>query len=255
MSRSRSLPRRLDGQTPQAGCQRSVAGWVILIGRRRIIGRRCGGSAARHRRHTGADRDTAPGGSAARLPTAAFTTALTPITSRPASSKPPTIAPTKPFNKCLSAVARQGGSRALGRGEAAHGRDPGLPRSFAKILAILALAALCFIAGLIVRTGPACGPKMPLRRGCWKSFPAIRCCGASPDASPVRRTDPALRRRSPRSKRHWSGSDCRETGGRLLYCAGSVCADADGRSDLHPAARTGSSGHVPFTAALKMFLK
>jgi hypothetical protein len=69
------------------------------------------------------------------------------------------------------------------------------------------------------------------------------------------KADPALRRRSPRSKRHWSGSDCRETGGRLLYCAGSVCADADGRSDLHPAARTGSSGHVPFTAALKVFLK
>src|ERR1700736_5068104 len=38
-------------------------------------------------------------GSAARSPTAAFTTALTPITSRPASSKPPTIAPTKPFNR------------------------------------------------------------------------------------------------------------------------------------------------------------
>ena len=32
----------------------------------------------------------------------------------------------------LSAVARRGGSRALGRGEADHGRDPGLPRSFAK---------------------------------------------------------------------------------------------------------------------------
>src|SRR5438309_662161 len=38
-------------------------------------------------------------GSAARSPTAAFTTALTPITSRPASSKPLTIAPTKPFNR------------------------------------------------------------------------------------------------------------------------------------------------------------
>ena len=38
-------------------------------------------------------------GSAARSPTAASTTAPTPITSRPASSKPPTTAPTKPFNR------------------------------------------------------------------------------------------------------------------------------------------------------------
>jgi hypothetical protein len=37
-------------------------------------------------------------GSAARSPTAAFTTALTPLTSRRASSKPPTIAPTMPGN-------------------------------------------------------------------------------------------------------------------------------------------------------------
>jgi hypothetical protein len=38
------------------------------------------------------------------------------------------------------------------------------------------------------------------------------------------------------------GSDCRETGGRLPYCAGAVRADADGRSDLNPAFRAGSSG-------------
>jgi hypothetical protein len=38
-------------------------------------------------------------GSAARSPTAASTTAPTPITSRLASSKPPTTAPTKPFNR------------------------------------------------------------------------------------------------------------------------------------------------------------
>src|SRR5882724_9931246 len=38
-------------------------------------------------------------GCAARSPTAASTIAPTPITSRPANSKPPTIAPTKPFNR------------------------------------------------------------------------------------------------------------------------------------------------------------
>ena len=38
-------------------------------------------------------------GSAARSPTAASTTAPTPITSRPANSKPPTTAPTKPSNR------------------------------------------------------------------------------------------------------------------------------------------------------------
>ena len=54
----------------------------------------------------------------------------------------------------VSLLARQGGSRALGRGEADHDRDPGLPAEFREILAILALAAVCFIAGLIVRTGP-----------------------------------------------------------------------------------------------------
>ena len=37
-------------------------------------------------------------GSAARSPTAAFTTALTSITSRPANSKPPTTTPIKPFS-------------------------------------------------------------------------------------------------------------------------------------------------------------
>ncbi len=38
-------------------------------------------------------------GFAAHLPTAVSTAAPTPITSRPASSKPPTTAPTKPFNR------------------------------------------------------------------------------------------------------------------------------------------------------------
>jgi hypothetical protein len=38
-------------------------------------------------------------GSADHSPTAAFTIAPTPITSRTANSKPPTIAPTKPFNR------------------------------------------------------------------------------------------------------------------------------------------------------------
>src|SRR6202035_2609743 len=38
-------------------------------------------------------------GFAAHSPTAASTTAPTPSTSRPASSKPPTTAPTRPFNR------------------------------------------------------------------------------------------------------------------------------------------------------------
>src|SRR5467141_2008583 len=38
-------------------------------------------------------------GCAARSPIAASTTAPTPSTSRPANSKPPTTAPTKPFNR------------------------------------------------------------------------------------------------------------------------------------------------------------
>ena len=41
-------------------------------------------------------------GSAGRWPTAALTTAPTPVTSQQASSKPPTIAPIKPFNKSLT---------------------------------------------------------------------------------------------------------------------------------------------------------
>jgi hypothetical protein len=75
---------------------------------------------------------------------------------------------------------------------------------FEEILAILVLAVICFIAGLIVRTRAGLRAKNAMERRVLQMLPGYtRCCGASPDASPVRRTNQALRRRSPRSKRHW----------------------------------------------------
>src|SRR5580704_6520289 len=67
------MPREISTWTFEAwrpdvlgGVRTLVAGRVILIRRRRIRGRGCGGGTARHRRHTGADRDaggnTAPVG-------------------------------------------------------------------------------------------------------------------------------------------------------------------------------------------------
>ena len=53
---------------------------------------------------------------------------------------------------------------------------------FRQVGAILLLAAICFIAGLVVRTGPGPRAKNASNARCWKSFPAIRCCAASPAA-------------------------------------------------------------------------
>ena len=75
---------------------------------------------------------------------------------------------------------------------------------FEEILAILILAAICFIAGLIVRTRAGLRAKNVIeRRVLHKGSPATRCCGVSPDASWVRRTTRHSRPVSPRLRRHW----------------------------------------------------
>ena len=51
---------------------------------------------------------------------------------------------------------------------------------FEEILAILLLAVLCFIAGLIVRTRAGLRVKNVLSGGCCKGSPVIRCCRALP---------------------------------------------------------------------------
>jgi hypothetical protein len=82
----------------------------------------------------------------------------------------------------------------------------GIPASveFREILAILALAAVCFIAGLIVRTGPGLRAKNAVEEAPLEKLPGYTLLrGLAGRASPVRRTNQALRRRSPRSKRHW----------------------------------------------------
>jgi hypothetical protein len=112
----------------------------------------------------------------------------------------------RPAGLYVSSFARQGGSRALGRGEADHGRVPASVefREILAILAILALAAVCFIAGLIVRTGPGLRAKNAVEETLLEKLPGYTLLrGLAGRASPVRRTNQALRRRSPRSKRHW----------------------------------------------------
>ena len=72
-----------------------------------------------------------------------------------------------------------------------------------EMLAILALAAVCFIAGLIVRTEPVLWAKNAVEEALLEKLPGYTLLGASPDALPVRPMNQALRRRSSRSKRHW----------------------------------------------------
>ena len=74
---------------------------------------------------------------------------------------------------------------------------------FEEILAILILAAICFIAGLIVRTRAGLRAKNVIERRVLQRLPATRCCGASPDASWVRRTTRLSHPVSPRLRRHW----------------------------------------------------
>jgi hypothetical protein len=121
----------------------------------------------------------------------------------------------------------------------------GIPASveFREILAILALAAVCFIAGLIVRTGPGLRAKNAVEETLLEKLPGYTLLRASPDARHRSGGRTRLCAGARRDRRGTgSGSDCRETGGRFLYCAGAVGADADGRSDLHPAAWAGASG-------------
>jgi uncharacterized membrane protein len=51
---------------------------------------------------------------------------------------------------------------------------------FRQVLAIALLVAVCFIVGLIVRTGPGFARRMPSSGRCWKSFPATHSSAGWP---------------------------------------------------------------------------
>jgi hypothetical protein len=52
---------------------------------------------------------------------------------------------------------------------------------FRQIIAILVLIAICFVVGLVVRTGPACAPKTRSSARSWKSSPATPSCVGWPN--------------------------------------------------------------------------
>ena len=114
---------------------------------------------------------------------------------------------------------------------------------FEEILAILVLAAICFIAGLIVRTRAGLRAKNAIERRVLQRLPRLHAATGPRGARHRSGGRTKLCAGARRDRRGTgSGPDCRETGGRFLYCAGAVGADADGRSDLHPAAWAGASG-------------
>ena len=117
---------------------------------------------------------------------------------------------------------------------------------FRQIVAILLLVGVCFVVGLIVRTGPGLRAKNACERAVLERLPgytflrglAKRLAGQSEEQTLqpalVELEDalvPALDRRGAR--------------GRLLHGARPLGADAHGRQRLHPAARPGASGRHP----------
>ena len=81
----------------------------------------------------------------------------------------------------------------------------GIPASveFRGILAVLVLVAICFITGLIIRTGPGLRAKNAFEEAILSSFLAMRYCVASPDVSPDGPMNRHLLRRSSKSRRRW----------------------------------------------------
>jgi hypothetical protein len=88
---------------------------------------------------------------------------------------------------------------------------------FRQVLAIALLVAVCFIVGLIVRTGPGLRAKNAFERSVLEKLPGYTC--APPSGRSIDR--------------------------RLLHGPGSVGADANGRQHLHLAARPGPSRGYP----------
>ena len=121
----------------------------------------------------------------------------------------------------------------------------GIPASleFRELLAVLGLAAVCFVAGLIARTGPGLRAKNAFEQAV--SRKASRLCAA---AGPRRTLHRSGRRidlcPGARGNRRGigTGTDHRGTGERILYGAGALGADADGGSAVHSAARARASG-------------
>ena len=120
----------------------------------------------------------------------------------------------------------------------------GIPASveFRGVLAILVLVAICFVTGLIVRTGPGLRAKNAFRKRYSQSFPAMGCCVASPDVSPggpmKRLCSGACRDRRGVGPR----ADHRGTGRWIVHGAGAIGANADGGSPVHPAEGASASG-------------
>jgi hypothetical protein len=121
----------------------------------------------------------------------------------------------------------------------------GIPASFEfrEILAVLLLAAVCFVAGLIARTGPGLRAKNAFDKAVLERLPgytllrglAARFTGQAD--GPTFAPGPGGNRRGT-----GTGTDHRGTGERVLYGAGAVGANANGRIDLHSAARACASG-------------
>jgi hypothetical protein len=74
---------------------------------------------------------------------------------------------------------------------------------FREVVAALVIIIVCFIAGLIVRTGPGLRAKNAFGGPFSNGFPVTRCCVAWQDVSPGGGTNRHLRRRSSKSKRPW----------------------------------------------------
>jgi uncharacterized membrane protein len=108
---------------------------------------------------------------------------------------------------------------------------------FRQVVAILLLVALCFVVGLVVRTGPGLRAKNAFEQAVLEKLPgytflrglAKRLTGRSEEHT----LEPALVEIGGCAR---SGTDRGGAGGRLVYGPRPVGADADGRQHLHPAA-------------------
>ena len=117
---------------------------------------------------------------------------------------------------------------------------------FRQIAAILLLVAVCFVVGLVVRTGPGLRAKNAFEQAVLEKLPGYTFVRgfAKTAGRPRRGADPATGAGRDRG-RTGAGADRRGAGRRLVHGPRSVGADADGRQHLHPAARPGPSGRHP----------
>ena len=58
---------------------------------------------------------------------------------------------------------------------------------FRQVIAVLIVLAVCFVAGIVVRTSPGCAPRMRSSAPCSRRFQAMPSCAVSPTASPTTR--------------------------------------------------------------------